>query len=508
MLASMLDSLKDEKKVQLAVADAKLGNSITKLPGLDISPISDSVTHDIFRAVREHLPSLIPDILPQDFNTMSLGLSHSLSRHKLKFSPDKVDTMIIQAIALLDDLDKELNTYAMRVKEWYGWHFPEMARIINDNVAYARVVLTMGLRTSAASTDLSGVLPEEIEGAVKAAAEVSMGTEITDDDLDNIQALAEQVVGFTEYRQQLSSYLTARMQAIAPNLTLLVGDLVGARLIAHAGSLMNLAKSPASTIQILGAEKALFRALKTKHDTPKYGLIYHASLIGQATGKNKGKIARMLATKATLGLRVDALSPWGQNGEAGAEEPTEEEKAEVGVAGRALVERRLRALEGKPLKSAGVAIGPGGQEKASKWSITEARKYNKDADGIDADAPVNGEPAPEVEQAEAVSSKKRKMVEEVETPKKSKKSKPEIVAEPDSDVSSDEDAAAPTPKSASKKDDKKDDKAEKAAKKAEKAAKKAEKEAKKAKKEARKSVGGAEDEEEQPKKKKSKKSKD
>jgi nucleolar protein 58 len=217
MLANMLNSLKDEKKVQLAVADSKLGNSITKLPGLDISPISDSTTADIFRAVREHLPSLIPDILPQDFNTMSLGLSHSLSRHKLKFSPDKVDTMIIQAIALLDDLDKELNTYAMRVKEWYGWHFPEMARIINDNVAYARVVLTMGMRTSAANTDLTGVLPEEIEGAVKAAAEVSMGTEITEEDLDNIQALAEQVVGFTEYRQQLSSYLTARMQAIAPN---------------------------------------------------------------------------------------------------------------------------------------------------------------------------------------------------------------------------------------------------------------------------------------------------
>jgi len=496
MLASMLNSLKDEKKVQLAVADSKLGNSITKLPGLDISPISDSTTADIFRAVREHLPSLIPDVLPQDFNTMSLGLSHSLSRHKLKFSPDKVDTMIIQAIALLDDLDKELNTYAMRVKEWYGWHFPEMARIINDNVAYARVVLTMGMRTSAANTDLTGVLPEEIEGAVKAAAEVSMGTEITEEDLDNIQALAEQVVGFTEYRQQLSSYLTARMQAIAPNLTMLVGDLVGARLIAHAGSLMNLAKSPASTIQILGAEKALFRALKTKHDTPKYGLIYHASLIGQATGKNKGKIARMLATKATLGLRVDALSPWGQNGAADAEEPTEEEKAEVGVSGRALVERRLRALEGKPLKPVGVNIGPNGQEKASKWSINEARKYNKDADGIDADAPVDGEAEPEVQQTEAVSSKKRKMVEEVETPKSSKKSKPEVVAEPDSDVSSDEEAAAP----------KKDDKAEKAAKKAEKAAKKAEKEAKKAKKESRKSVGGASDNEE-PKKKKKKTSK-
>lgn len=487
----MLDSLKDEKKVQLAVADAKLGNSITKLPGLDISPISDSTTADVFRAIREHLPSLIPDVLPQDFNTMSLGLSHSLSRHKLKFSPDKVDTMIIQAIALLDDLDKELNTYAMRVKEWYGWHFPEMARIINDNVAFARVVLTMGMRTNAATCDLSSVLPEEIEGAVKAAAEVSMGTEITEEDLDNIQALAEQVVGFTEYRQQLSSYLTARMQAIAPNLTALVGDLVGARLIAHAGSLMNLAKSPASTIQILGAEKALFRALKTKHDTPKYGLIYHASLIGQATGKNKGKIARMLATKATLGLRVDALSPWGQAGEGDVEEPTEEEKAEVGVAGRALVERRLRGLEGKPLKPTGVAIGPGGQEKASKWSINEARKYNKDADGLDADAGVNGEA-----EATPAPSKKRKMVEEVDsTPKSSKKSKPEAVAAPDSDASSDEEAAAP--KSASKDDDK-------AAKKAEKAAKKAEKEAKKAKKEARKSSGGAEDEEPKKKKKKTK----
>ncbi|TKA34313.1 Nucleolar protein 58 [Salinomyces thailandicus] len=392
MLSSILDDLKTEKKVSLAVADPKLGNAITKLPGLDISPVSDSSTADLYRAIREHLPSLVPGLAPEDISTMSLGLSHSLSRHKLKFSPDKVDTMIIQAIALLDDLDKELNTYAMRVKEWYGWHFPEMARIINDNLAYSRVILTIGMRSNAATTDLSDVLPEEIEGAVKAAAEISMGTEITEEDLENIQALAEQVVGFTEYRQQLSSYLSARMQAIAPNLTALVGELVGARLIAHAGSLMNLAKSPASTIQILGAEKALFRALKTKHDTPKYGLIYHASLIGQASGKNKGKIARMLATKTTLGLRVDALSDWGTAGEGSAkDEPTEEEKAEIGVQGRVALERRLRGMEGKPLKPSGVAIGPGGQrmdgaQQPGKWEIKEARKYNPDADGLSADA--------------------------------------------------------------------------------------------------------------------------
>ena len=415
MLSNMLNDLKEEKKISLAVADPKLGNAITKLPGLHITAVSDSSTSELYRAIREHLPSLIPGLLPDEINTMSLGLSHSLSRHKLKFSPDKVDTMIIQAIALLDDLDKELNTYAMRVKEWYGWHFPEMARIINDNLAYSRVIISMGMRSNCSNTDLSDILPEEIEGAVKAAAEISMGTEITDEDLENIQALAEQVIGFTEYRQQLSSYLSARMQAIAPNLTALVGDLVGARLIAHAGSLMNLAKSPASTVQILGAEKALFRALKTKHDTPKYGLIYHASLIGQASGKNKGKIARMLATKATLGIRVDALSEWGTAGEGTKEEPAEEEKSRVGVAGRGMVERRLRQLEGKPLKAATTAIGPDGQRKQQqqqpgKWEIKEARKYNPDADGISADA------APTLTSGEDLSStsKKRKHVEEIQ----------------------------------------------------------------------------------------------
>ena len=339
---------------------------------------------------------------------MSLGLSHSLSRHKLKFSPDKVDTMIVQAIALLDDLDKELNTYAMRVKEWYGWHFPELGKMLNDNLAYARVVLKMGMRTKAADADLAEILPEEIEASVKAAAEVSMGTEITAEDLENIQALAEQVVEFTDYRQQLSGYLSARMAAIAPNLTALVGELVGARLIAHAGSLMNLAKSPASTIQILGAEKALFRALKTKHDTPKYGLIYHASLIGQASGKNKGKIARVLAAKAAIGLRVDALADW--TPQDGDEEPPEEVRAALGTESRLKIERRLAGLEGRPLRPKGVAIAPNGiSQQPHKWEIKEARKYNPDADGLagdeDAAAPLKGKKSAKIQELEDVPAK-------------------------------------------------------------------------------------------------------
>src|SRR5271156_2085511 len=86
------------------------------------------------------MSSLIPELAPADLQQMSLGLSHSLSHHKLKFSPDKIDTMVVQAIGLLDDLDKELNTYAMRVREWFGWHFPEMTKIVSDNIAYAKVV--------------------------------------------------------------------------------------------------------------------------------------------------------------------------------------------------------------------------------------------------------------------------------------------------------------------------------------------------------------------------------
>lgn len=164
-----------------------------------------------------------------------------------------------------------------------------------------------------------------------------MGTEISDADMTHIHSLCDQVISITEYRTQLSDYLRNRMQAIAPNLTALVGELVGARLISHAGSLMNLAKHPASTVQILGAEKALFRALKTKHDTPKYGLIYHASLIGQAPQKLKGKMARMVATKAALSIRVDALSD--------AESRSDPQAAEVGISNRVKLESRLRALE-------------------------------------------------------------------------------------------------------------------------------------------------------------------
>jgi len=135
-----------------------------------------------------------------------------------------------------------------------------------------------------------------------------IGTGIEEIDLINIRSFAARVVKLAEYRKHLHDYLVQRMNSIAPNLSALLGEQVSARLIAHAGSLTNLAKYPASTVQILGAEKALFRALKTKGKTPKYGLLFHSSFIGKAKQKNKGRISRYLANKCSIASRIDCFS--------------------------------------------------------------------------------------------------------------------------------------------------------------------------------------------------------
>ena len=132
--------------------------------------------------------------------------------------------------------------------------------------------------------------------------------DISDIDLINIERFTTRIIALADYRAQLSEYLTNKMMNVAPNLTSLIGEQVGARLISHAGSLTNLAKYPASTVQILGAEKALFRALKTKGNTPKYGLIFHSSFIGRAGSKNKGRISRYLANKCSIASRIDCFT--------------------------------------------------------------------------------------------------------------------------------------------------------------------------------------------------------
>jgi len=290
----------------------------------------------------------------------------------------------------------------------------------------------MGTRDNAKTIDLSDVLPEEVEEKVKEAAEISMGTEISGEDIINIKHLCQQVVEIQEYRGQLYEYLKNRMMAIAPNLTVLVGELVGARLIAHAGTLMNLAKHPASTVQILGAEKALFKALKTKHDTPKYGLIYHAQLVGQSGTKLKGKVSRMLAAKASLACRVDALG--------------EETNTDLGIEHRAKVESRIRQLEGGEVTK--ISATAKQSAKFDKYeSKSEVLEYKAAADvTLKRKADEDEEEKPDVKRikvddVEAEGSKKKK--------KKKDKQKEEEAEAPAEEVA---EVASPEKKKKKKKD--------------------------------------------------------
>lgn len=234
-----------------------------------------------------HAEKLVDGLQKGDVIRSQLGLGHAYSRAKVKFNVNRSDNMIIQAIALLDQLDKDVNLFAMRVREWYGWHFPELVRIVPDNRQYAKAVQVIGDKSklshldAAAEIDLVGKLGEALDGDegraknVVDAGRASMGTDISPIDLLNIRNFADRVLHLFAYRTSMQDYLREKMGVVAPNLAALIGDTVGARLISHAGSLTNLSKYPASTVQILGAEKALFRALKTKGNTPKYGLIYH-----------------------------------------------------------------------------------------------------------------------------------------------------------------------------------------------------------------------------------------
>jgi len=161
------------------VADKKLAKTIQEKIGITCQ--TGEKANELFRCIRFQMQSLLTGLEDSELKQMQLGLAHSISRYKLSFTTEKVDTMIIQAVCLLEDLDKELNNYAMRLRQWYSWHFPELARIITDNIVYAKAVILIGMRTNVKDLSIekmSDCMPEEIAEQVQEAAEISMGTEI------------------------------------------------------------------------------------------------------------------------------------------------------------------------------------------------------------------------------------------------------------------------------------------------------------------------------------------
>lgn len=230
----------------LGVIDSGLANAISEgIPGISVR--SDDLVREVSRGARLHLTSLVKGLENGGIDQAQLGLGHSYSRGKVKFNPARSDNMIIQSIALLDQMDKDLNTFAMRVKEWYSWHFPELKDLVKDNYMFARcAAFVQDKKTLFHSSDeedaemegedkLAGLVEivgdEEMAKSIIAAAKTSMGMECSAVDMINIINFTQRMVKLAEFRKQLALYLTDKMAIVAPNLSTLIGDTVAARLI-------------------------------------------------------------------------------------------------------------------------------------------------------------------------------------------------------------------------------------------------------------------------------------
>ncbi|KAK6250237.1 hypothetical protein QUC31_007732 [Theobroma cacao] len=433
-----------KSKFSVGVAEPKLGSHISETTKITCQ--SGEFVLELLRGVRLHFDKFIKDLKPGDLEKAQLGLGHSYSRAKVKFNVNRVDNMVIQAIFLLDTLDKDINSFSMRVREWYSWHFPELVKIVNDNYLYARVAKLIEDKSKLSEEHipaLTEILGDEDKAKeVVEAGKASMGRslvfipqfdlifsytlftcsffrpfagqDLTPVDLINVQLFAQRVMDLAEYRKNLYDYLVTKMNDIAPNLASLIGEVVGARLISHAGSLTNLAKCPSSTLQILGAEKALFRALKTRGNTPKYGLIFHSSFIGRASARNKGRMARYLANKCSIASRIDCFADKGTTvfGEKLREQVEERlEFYDKGVAPRKNIDVMKAAIESTESKDLEMEDTQPGEASVKKSKKRKSKTEDGEAMAEDKPAAATNGDASE----DAKSEKKRKKKEKRKT---------------------------------------------------------------------------------------------
>jgi nucleolar protein 56 len=298
---------------------------VDKLRSIDSISVNDPSLVSMLRnaglsanLMPEDLQKSIQDNKPQQLVKAGLASSEQeamqslrdfaieLSSSRVKEASEKLDLHIIQSINALDELDKIINTIGTRMREWYGLHFPELDNLVQSLVAYAEIVSRSGPRQNITKQTLesAGMQDKKVE-VILDAARRSKGGDITPENLAIVQKLAEQVIAQSDLRRILSDHIEVAMETVAPNVKELLTAAVGARLVAKAGSLTRLAVLPASTIQVLGAEKALFRALKTGARPPKHGLLFQHPLIHSAPKWQRGKIARAVASKVAIAARID-----------------------------------------------------------------------------------------------------------------------------------------------------------------------------------------------------------
>ena len=228
-----------------------------------------------------------------------------LSSSKITEVSQSSDLHITQAINTLDETDRMINSIGSRMREWYGLHFPELDNLIDSVNGYSQIVLA-GKRENISKENFENAgFPESKVEMLSLVKEKSIGGDITEKNLGIVQTLAKQILDLFELRKTIEEHIEEQMNEELPNITAVLGAAVGARILAHAGSLKRLSSMPASTIQILGAEKALFRALKTGANPPKHGILFQHAVVHAAPKWQRGKIARAVAGKAAIAARVD-----------------------------------------------------------------------------------------------------------------------------------------------------------------------------------------------------------
>lgn len=243
-----------------------------------------------------------------EFEGFIREVSLQLASLSVKEAAAKRDVFAIQAARALDDLDKTLNLFSGRIREWYGLIFPELNDLVESHEAYLKLVAKFGEKSNFTFNALlrEGV-PEDKAKLIAQSAVKSMGAKPSDVDVAPIKDFCALALELFALRKRVEAYLVELMNDVAPNLTALIGPTLSAKLISLAGGLESLARMPASTIQVLGAEKALFRALRTGTRPPKHGLIFQHALLHQSPRWQRGKIARALAGKLAIAARLDAF---------------------------------------------------------------------------------------------------------------------------------------------------------------------------------------------------------
>jgi nucleolar protein 56 len=276
-----------------------------------------SVYHDIFiqeiskvhKNIEKHakITGFIEKV--ENYGKFSHEVTSILAREEVHKKLSDRESLLIPTVQLLEELDIILNNLSGRMREWYGIHFPELGRRVDEHKDYAKIISKYGNRENLSIKALQEMsFRKNTAEQISEISSKSMGAELDSDDLDIIKAFAEKNLELYHFRDDLSEYISLLTREIAPNIAHIAGPLLGAKLIVKAGGLKSIAMMPASTIQVLGAEKALFRALKTNANPPKHGLIFQHPYVHNVPKSKRGSHARSLAAKIAIAARADWFS--------------------------------------------------------------------------------------------------------------------------------------------------------------------------------------------------------